>query len=371
VVHVEQSPTAILAAVIRGTITPELNSLLQRTLEQIYYDYRIPLLDFKGDTTAFQSTRPLLEACLKKEKKASSHHFQWIVLLIFLSLMSIAGYWVLKQYQQHQAETLRENQWHEFIKEAETLPGIVITHTHFKNGIYTLSGLKDPNALDPLILAPKFNIDPDKVSTSWKQILSLEPELIYKRALNYLSPPETVTLKLADNILIATGQAHHNWIQDANARWTAINGIQRFNTDNLTNIELEEFNNLVQKIEALNIFFNPSEAIPIAGQESIIYTIIAHLKKINLIAETLQRQVSLEIIGHTDPIGSREMNDNLSLTRANKVMSMLVLEEPPPIMFTPIGVGSSLPVISPQAAQNPNASPRRVSFRLKWMQNEP
>jgi outer membrane protein OmpA-like peptidoglycan-associated protein len=371
VIQVEQSPSAILAAVIRGTVTPELHSLLQRTLEQIYYDYRIALLDFDGDTTAFQGTRPLLEACLKKEKKAPSRRFHWIVLFVFLMLISILGYWVYKQYQHQQVTALKEIRWHEFIQEAGSLPGVVITHTHFKDDHYSLSGLKDPNALDPLLIAPKFNIDPKKIETRWKQILSLEPELIYERALAYLSPPDGVTLKLADNILIATGKAHHRWIQDAKARWTTINGIQQFHTDNLTNIELKEFDDLVQKIEALNIFFDPSQSIPINGQEEVIQKVILYLKKINPLAETLQRQISLEILGHTDPTGAREMNDNLSLTRANKVMSLLVLEEPPPVMLTPLGVGSSLPILSPQAMQDPNASPRRVSFRLKWSQSEP
>ncbi len=371
VIQVEQSPSAILAAVIRGTVTPELHNLLQRTLEQIYYDYRIPLLDFDGDTTVFQGTRPLLEACLKSEKKAPSRRFHWIALFVFLILISIAGYWFYKQYEHYQVIALKESRWHEFIQEAGRLPGVVITQAHFKDDRYSLSGLKDPNALDPLLIASKFNIDPEKIETSWKQILSLEPELIYERALAYLSPPDTVVLKLVDNILVATGQAHHAWIQDAKARWPAINGVQRFHTDNLTNIELKEFNEWVQKIEALNIFFDPSQSTPISGQEEVIQNIIYYLKKITPLAETLQRQVSLEILGHTDPTGAREMNDNLSITRANKVMSLIVLEEPPPIMLTPIGVGSSLPMLPPQAIQFPDASPRRVSFRLKWSQSEP
>ncbi|MCS7063815.1 MAG: hypothetical protein NZM04_07220 [Methylacidiphilales bacterium] len=366
VVQVEQSPTAILAAVVRGTVTPELHHLFQRTLEQIYYDFRIPLLDFQGDTSPFLATRPLLEACLKKEKRTPPRHFSWILLLLLLTIIGLIGYGYHRHHQHQLLLAEKERQWQRFLLEASSLPGVIITYSHHAEGRYTLSGLKDPHASDPLDLAPKYQIDPKTISTSWKQILSLEPDLIYRRALEYLNPPDTVTLKLADNILIASGRAHHRWIQDALARWPAINGVQRFVTDDLVNIEMQAFQSIVQKIEALHIFFDPSQSIPIPGQETVLIDLINYLKSLVPLAETLDYQISLEILGHTDPTGAQEMNDTLSITRANRIMALLVLQEPPPIMLTPIGVGSSMPTLSPQAAQHPNASPRRVSFRLKW-----
>jgi len=63
-VWIEQGPSTVLAAVVRGNPPPELNMLLRTQLELIELQFDRQLSAFQGDPEPFQSADGLLEPCL-------------------------------------------------------------------------------------------------------------------------------------------------------------------------------------------------------------------------------------------------------------------------------------------------------------------
>ena len=66
-VWIEQGPSAILAAVIRGTPPETFHVHLQDTLDRIHAEHSDALTRFIGDAAPFTGTTPLLEECLRAQ----------------------------------------------------------------------------------------------------------------------------------------------------------------------------------------------------------------------------------------------------------------------------------------------------------------
>ena len=63
-IWIEQGAYTVLAAVIRGNPPEDLHIVLEEAVETIEFEQRQALVSFKGDSTPFLVTRPLLENCL-------------------------------------------------------------------------------------------------------------------------------------------------------------------------------------------------------------------------------------------------------------------------------------------------------------------
>lgn len=77
-----------------------------------------------------------------------------------------------------------------------------------------------------------------------------------------------------------------------------------------------------------------------------------------------QPDISLEIAGHTDSVGSEEYNRQLSQARAESVENYLVSQGVSDTRMTPMGYGESDPVTTNET-ENGRARNRRVEFRIQ------
>lgn len=84
-------------------------------------------------------------------------------------------------------------------------------------------------------------------------------------------------------------------------------------------------------------------------------------KKIQLSKEILSRAVYIEVIGHTDDVGDKKENQNLSELRAWAVSANLILAGVNPDLITSVGAGSSQPIASNQTEEG-RAQNRRVEI---------
>jgi len=84
-------------------------------------------------------------------------------------------------------------------------------------------------------------------------------------------------------------------------------------------------------------------------------------KKIALSKEILSRAVYIEVIGHTDDVGDKKENQNLSELRAWAVSANLILAGVNPDLITSVGAGSSQPIASNQTEEG-RAQNRRVEI---------
>ena len=82
-------PQAYLAAVVRGTVPPDLRTTLQHALETIHLQRGADLAAFAGDAAPFEDARPVLQECLEArirqpEAGASRSRWWWVVLAAVL-----------------------------------------------------------------------------------------------------------------------------------------------------------------------------------------------------------------------------------------------------------------------------------------------
>src|SRR5688572_19482502 len=97
-VLVEDSPRAVLAAVVRGHPPPELRVVLERALEAIEARFGTALDSFAGDTAPFDGARDALETCLQARYQQERPRGRGAVRLVWLAAavavaVALVGLW--------------------------------------------------------------------------------------------------------------------------------------------------------------------------------------------------------------------------------------------------------------------------------------
>jgi outer membrane protein OmpA-like peptidoglycan-associated protein len=110
-----------------------------------------------------------------------------------------------------------EGQWQAYLKWLRSKPGIVITKAEARDGKYLLTGLRDPLAVDPLVLLAAMGIDPARVEAHFEPYEGLDPQSVLKRLNATLHPPSSVTLAIDGNRIVAQGAAPRPWLDRAHA----------------------------------------------------------------------------------------------------------------------------------------------------------
>jgi hypothetical protein len=225
-VWIEQGPEALMAGVIRGTAPEELRLIFQDALETIHSEHRNELASFQGDSAPFERSKPILEMCLQQvqrrpEGKKSSPLFVGLLLSI---LLIGGGLWLFLGFQQDQ-------KWTSYVEKLKTQPGLFVIAADKQGGIYRITGLRDPLAIDPVVLFRDSNLDSSSVLSRWELYQSSDPAFVLARAQDLLQPPPTVTLRVENGTLFAKGSATRSWITEARKLVRLLPGITHFQED--------------------------------------------------------------------------------------------------------------------------------------------
>ncbi|BAY27211.1 OmpA/MotB domain-containing protein [Calothrix sp. NIES-2100] len=353
-IWVEEGPTAVLAAIIRGKPPQELRLILQDAIAKIHLRLSSEINAFAGDPEPFAASKPYLEACLVdgyKSPPKKNYTYAWTFLGTIAIACGIWGFLTLKE----------QFRWHSYIQKLESEPGIVVINTKQHQGKYLISGMRDPLAVDPKILIQPANLNPQKVIGKWQPYLSLDPELVTIRAEKLLLPPKTVSLKVDNNgILNATGTAPRQWILETRKLWRFIPGVTQFNEKNLQELELSQLELYKQQIEQETLFFVEGTTELIPGEADKLANLEIKINQLLAAGKYLGRDISLQITGHTSTTGTEQINNFLSLARANKILSYLASQGINTSKFKAVGAGSNLS-LSPELAKAAN---RKVSFKI-------
>ncbi|PWT93439.1 MAG: flagellar motor protein MotB [Blastocatellia bacterium] len=311
-VWVERGPLAVLAGVIRGNAPHELREVFQQTLERIHLQFGTALSEFKGDASPFDSTRSLLEDCLQahydSQPKASDKPAKLTPLNVIVSLLVIAAlvlgfFWLRGRWR-----------WDNFIEQLRNEPGIVVAETGTRDGKYYLSGLRDPLARDPAVLMQEAKVDPNKVLSRWEPFQALTPDFVLARSKRLLNTPNTVKLSLKDGVLNAEGFASHDWVIEARRGSRFLPGVNGFRDDRLLDLN---------RVEDPLLMFVLDSAELVPGQSEKFDALVHDIERLQAQAEAMQKNVTLEIYGHTDESGTEERNATLAAERAQTVASEL------------------------------------------------
>jgi len=354
---IEQGPQAILAGVIRGNAPQKLRSVFQDAIERIHIEQSNALEAFDGDTTNFAATKPELEACLEAQyefKKQKPSPLLWIFLgAIGVGLTSWIGF------------SIRDNlRWTAYLENLKDHPGIVITRIEKQGGKYFIWGLRDPLAADPMIVLQEAQVNPKAVVSQWEPYLSLHPNLLTARVKQLLQPPETVSLSVDKNgILYAKGSAPHQWIVETRKRVQVIPGITKFNEENLIAPDLGQLESSKKNIEKQIIRFSEGTIEFKPGQDDTLAKLIQEIERLLGSALSLNKDVRVKIVGHTDEQGTVEANMTLSQARADTILSTLVSKGFKPSNFEAVGVGTTEPLKNELGVQESEIN-RSVSFKI-------
>lgn len=358
-IWIEEGPLCVLAGIIRGNAPEELRFVFQNTIEKIHLKLRKQIHDFSGDTEAFALSQPYLEACLEshyKKPTKTKYIYVWASIGILAIVLSNLGFFAVRE----------NNRWNNYLKSLSEQPGILVTETGKRNGKYYVRGMRDPLAVEPNSLIEEANLNPKKVISQWKPFISLERQLTLKRAAKVLQKPKTVTLKIDENrVLSATGSATREWILSAreNKSSLSILGITEYQDQNVKNLDIDQLNAYKKEIEQIIVLFKKGTTEYLPGEVEKLSELSSKLQNIIDVAKSLDKNVFIEIAGHTDTEGDKQANIKLSQNRAKKILSYLSSQGIDKNKFSTKALGSEQ-ILRPESTPEDKKFNRRVSFKV-------
>jgi OOP family OmpA-OmpF porin len=409
-IWIEQGQHALLAAVVRGNPPLDFQITLREAIEDIHFAQNSALKSFDGDTKPFEEVGYILSDCLKYQLKQEKKKTSFLLWLILGAIVFIIGAWLFFTYQNNLM-------WADYFDRLRAESGIVVTGIDKRSGKHHVSGLLDPLAPDPQQMLQEAGLDPNKVVFRWEPYYSRFPQyalqrinkiltppesvklefkhgILYARgsALNrwlvdtrkmvsampwiagfqdddvrdinqHIQPPPTVTLEIKGSQLNVVGSADHQWILQARKLAKSLGGITGLREDNLIDTDLAFYDSVRLEIQNRIIFFKSNSDIILSGQQEIIRKLSRNIKKLRSRARLLNKEVYIEIIGHSDSTGADNIKMEISRRRAEKMLSMLIAEGMPADFFSTTGVGTQNP-IKEESSEHDRAFNRSVSFKV-------
>ncbi|HEY0321900.1 MAG TPA: OmpA family protein [Pyrinomonadaceae bacterium] len=351
-VWIEQGPLAILAAVIRGTAPQELRPVFQEALETIHLQFRPALMDFSGDASEFDGTRPLLEDCLQtqldqeKQSKSSARIPRVLIVIACVIVLALLvwGFFAWRD----------SRRWNAYVEKVKSEPGVVVTDTGTRNGKYFIAGLRDPLAQDPNAFLAEAKVNPSDVVSRFEPFQAMSPEFVLARARKLLEPPPTVNLKLTDGVLEAEGFATLQWITEMRRVVRFVPGVSQFKDDNLFDVD---------RIVNPSLLFEVDSTSLVPGQEEKFKQLVADIARLQKLAELMKKNVRLEIIGRADASGSEERNQELRPARAQVIASALNAWLTSKTNMTIVPAGSA-EQLRKEVTEADRAANRSVTFKI-------
>jgi OOP family OmpA-OmpF porin len=374
---------AYLAAVIRGNPPLELRAKLGETVESIHVLKGSALAKFQGDAAAFESLRPELEACLHAEYATAKSNRRptraWFMLIIALAALTSAVIVGARHRTKWKNFLERLNaQPGIVVTEAR--------QRWFSPS--QVSGLRDASSGDPAALAREAGLDPGRIQFDWKEHLALDSASVRRRVERRFSPPEqarlavndgvveiagtvpyewldsvrreatlipgvksvvdrdanitydpalarqrfekqfglldTVTAKVANGVLTLSGEASHRWLARARATATTLPGITSLDDHAVIDLDQRGFDQSKSIIESAFIYFLTDKDDIATEGFAALSRLPDEIRRCEKAAKQLGTDMTLEIQGYADAVGTESRNADLRQRRANKVRDFLV-----------------------------------------------
>ncbi len=322
VVWIERGPHAILACVIRGIPPAELRTVLKDTLEAVHRSFRSELEEFAGDASALAMSKGLLENCLQSEALAGGGGRRGLS-PTFKGLLAVLGLAVLAWIGWSGSRYLEERRLLSYLAELQANPGIVVIAHERRNGQWTVRGLRDPLSADPVATARGMGMDPEQLVFQWTLYQDLAPAFVEERARRVLKPPATVAAQIKEGILTLTGEAPLAWIASVKPRLAGLEGLAEVRLDQLLPAERREFQTVRERIEEARIPFASDTTAFEAGYTQALRDLVNHIQSLLRLADSLNWNVNIQVIGHADQTGGAARNQRLKLERARTLISYL------------------------------------------------
>jgi OOP family OmpA-OmpF porin len=180
----------------------------------------------------------------------------------------------------------RNARWNDYLAKLQNHPGIVVTGSQKHWGHYTLTGMRDPLAADPVQMATEFGIAPGSLEIRFEPYQSLDASFARPR----------------------------------------------------------EFEAEKQQLEQQIVLFPVNSSALTSEQGMRLDAIEDHINRLQEIAGELGQQIHITIYGRADQTGAETKNAALSKERAQRVLEALRERGIPSDMLTAVGLGDSEPI---------------------------
>ena len=316
VVLAEAGPHMVIAAVVRGHPPASLVERLQQILETLHTQHRRHLQEFDGNSAPFSAATLTLEECLDRvlstdQPGARSHapRVAWALVGAAALVLVVLGYRSVAR-------------WNEAIALLAAEPGIVVLDADHGWRRSVLSGLRDPLSAEPGALLAGTGIDVAGVAERWQPYLSLEPEIIERRARQVTGAPDTVTLTIEEGVMFASGAAEPAWLARAA---TPIAGVEAVDLSGVEMIRSPALEQTIGTLEAYRVLFAIGSAVlDVESARETLQAVADTYTRVETLADIEGWQVELTINGRSDATGPTERNALLSARRSETVRDALL-----------------------------------------------
>jgi outer membrane protein OmpA-like peptidoglycan-associated protein len=413
---------AYLAAVIRGNPPRELRATLEETIESIHVLKGSALAKFQGNAAIFESLRPELEACLRaqyaKAKGERRPTRAWFILIIAMAAAT-SGIIVAAHNRSKWKDFLGRLNSQPGI--------VVTDARQRWLSRSQVTGLRDASAPDPASIAREANLKPERIRFHWKETLALDSASVRRRVEQRFAVPEqtrivinngvleiagsvpyewlervrreatlipgvtsmverdanivydpdlarrrfeqqfglldTVTAVVANGVLTLAGEASHRWLTRARTAATTLPGITSLDDHAVIDLDQRAFDQSKSIIESAFIYFLTDKDDIATEGFAALSRLPDELRRCEKAAKQIGMDVTLEIHGYADAVGTETRNADLRQRRANKVRDFLVSCGFEPARLKPIGIEQPFKP-SPGDKALPEQSQRRVALKV-------
>jgi outer membrane protein OmpA-like peptidoglycan-associated protein len=359
-VWVEESPNAILAAVVRGHAPADFRQAMNEVLEDIQRYFSSALANFKGDAGPFRAADERLSKLLEtRYKEAPEEKKKPRALLIAAGIAAalLLGWVLYVSYASWQ--------WSRFLADLHKQPGIVVVSTATHGRSLHVEGFRDPLAADPKALVSQAGLDPEKADLQLAPYYSLDDAMVTKRAEKILHPPSTVRLSTKGGELVAEGSAPQQWITNLEERTPLIAGVTGLDESHLVNSNLQQLFTLKSSLESVILLFPLGRAELEPDQDQKIAEIETRLRELQSQADTFHQSVNVALVGHSDTTGIEGTNLVLSQQRAEQIRRLLLRNGIRRETLRPTGVGTTQPLRNEDSEEGRQLN-RSVTFKVSF-----
>ncbi len=322
-IWIEQGPHAAVAAVVDGNPPPDLRITMKEAVEAVHYNFTYELENFSGETTPFSKSSKFLRTCLQKEKVEQEAKPPYFAIGMLLIVLLIAGVLLYFHFE-------RKYRWNKFMAQVEQADGIVVTDNFRQSGKYVIRGLKDKQAIDLNLVYPQFGFDSSDVDLQFKSYISLDPNLVLKRARMALNEPETIQLSYNNGVLFLKGTATEEWLNEARKIYVRVWGIDQIDETGLSFDEpkaivkpLPDLNWILKVIERTNFTYLLNENKLNARQEQLFDSLQIAAKLLDSFNVVNKQNNVIQVLSYTSRISNREANTTIARARAETIIQRL------------------------------------------------
>jgi OOP family OmpA-OmpF porin len=355
-VQVEAGPSALLALVIRGQAPESVLRKQQDTLETIHLQFASALADFTGDASPFQSAHGLLEECLEtvvdtgRQRRGRFLWLRWGVPVAIGALALII------------AAARANARFGRAVAALNNEPGLVVIEAQRGWRDWEISGLRDPQARAPEAVLAGVGLVPRSLLGRWESYLSLDSAVVLARARQAWALPENTLISLRGDTVTLTGEVPLRSVGLIRQAGLPA-GIHAVALDE-TRITLPpHLDSIRAALQADRVLFQPGQA-EVFGAASAQIRGATRFRLLDDSVTDNAAEVTMTLVGRTDPTGSDETNQALAQWRVDRVAAI----------FAESGVrtqrlrGEALATARPLASSDPVEQARinrSVSFEIE------